>query len=167
MTATIENYTPRPYIERVEAAFGTQIDLDPASCELAQRLCVRAKRAYFQRGLVRSWVASNLWLNPPYGVGLTTVWTTRLRRAVTHGEVPEACTLLPVKVDTAWFRAFYGSRWLFAFVDHRIRFVQADGSLAGNGWFASVFIYYGPNNNRFADAFSDIAHVSEMRTFTY
>lgn len=60
-----ERYTKPREIEPVRAALGGVIDLDPCSCELANRN-VRAKR-YFSAGddgLRRDW-GGRVWVNPP------------------------------------------------------------------------------------------------------
>src|SRR6202035_1782424 len=61
-----EWYTPSKYIEAARRVMGS-IDLDPASCELANRT-VQATRYYSEQdnGLLHSW-HGNVWLNPPFG----------------------------------------------------------------------------------------------------
>lgn len=61
-----EWYTPLWIIQRARLAFQGDIDLDPASCEMANRT-VQAKRyiAYPNNGLDAEW-AGNVWINPPF-----------------------------------------------------------------------------------------------------
>src|SRR2546430_17584816 len=61
-----EWYTPSKYIETAREVLGS-IDLDPASCELANRT-VKADKYYTKEddGLSKEW-HGNVWLNPPYG----------------------------------------------------------------------------------------------------
>ena len=61
-----EHYTPKPYVEAARTALG-RIDLDPATCELAQRI-VRAERHYAEEhdGFTRVW-SGRVFLNPPGG----------------------------------------------------------------------------------------------------
>jgi hypothetical protein len=67
-----EWYTPAKYIETARRVLG-QIDLDPASSEMAQRT-VRADRYFSERddGLSQQW-QGRVWLNPPYTQPLTRV----------------------------------------------------------------------------------------------
>lgn len=63
-----EHYTPRTIIEVAREAMGS-IELDPASCELANRENVRALR-YFTKeddGLAKPWDAKRIFVNPPGG----------------------------------------------------------------------------------------------------
>ncbi|MDP8929537.1 MAG: phage N-6-adenine-methyltransferase [Actinomycetota bacterium] len=64
LTGNVEWYTPRPYLDAAVAVMGA-IDLDPASCDLAQRN-VRAVRYFTTEddGLRQDWWG-RVWLNPP------------------------------------------------------------------------------------------------------
>ncbi|MCZ7575675.1 MAG: phage N-6-adenine-methyltransferase [Dehalococcoidia bacterium] len=72
-----EWYTPREWIEAARTVLGT-IDLDPASCALANEV-VRATRYYTieDDGLFRRW-EGRIWMNPPYGLGLVDMFTSKL-----------------------------------------------------------------------------------------
>lgn len=61
---SVEHYTPSEYTEAARYVMGS-IDLDPASCELANR-SVRASRYYSEHGLELPWFG-NVFLNPPGG----------------------------------------------------------------------------------------------------
>jgi len=65
MSATPEHYTPRAWVDRARQALGGEIDLDPCSCEEAQRV-VRATRYYTRAddGLERLW-DRRVFVNPP------------------------------------------------------------------------------------------------------
>jgi hypothetical protein len=58
-------YTPTDIIERARKSMDT-IDLDPASCDCAQKI-VKATKYYTEQdsGLDQPWFG-NVWLNPPY-----------------------------------------------------------------------------------------------------
>ena len=64
-TGEMEWYTPALYIEKARRTLGN-IDLDPASCEAAQKT-IGACRFYSEAddGLNQRW-QGKVWLNPPY-----------------------------------------------------------------------------------------------------
>ena len=63
-----EHYTPSPIVEAAKATFKEDIDLDPASSKTANKI-VKAKRFFTKEddGLSKTWVAENVFLNPPGG----------------------------------------------------------------------------------------------------
>jgi hypothetical protein len=67
-SASNEHYTPRIIVEVAREAMGS-IELDPASCELANRENVRAARFFTKEddGLSRPWDAKTIFVNPPGG----------------------------------------------------------------------------------------------------
>ena len=79
-TKSVEYYTPVPIVEAARAVAGG-FDLDPASCELANRV-VRANRYYSESSMHKSWIAPRIFLNPPGKSKLNpkgaTPWWTRL-----------------------------------------------------------------------------------------
>lgn len=69
-SASVEHYTPAEIVERARRVLGV-IDLDPASCEEANKV-VQARAIYTreQNGLRQSWCVcerAHVWLNPPGG----------------------------------------------------------------------------------------------------
>lgn len=65
----VEYYTPADIIEAARACMGS-IELDPASCEIANQT-VQAER-YFTKetdGLAQKWEAETLWMNHPFHRG--------------------------------------------------------------------------------------------------
>ena len=68
-SGNVEYYTNIEIISLVNKMFG-EIDLDPASCELANTT-VQAKEFFTeeQNGLEQPWVAAKLWMNHPFTKG--------------------------------------------------------------------------------------------------
>lgn len=160
-----EWYTPGEYIALVRAVLGG-IDLDPASCELANKT-VKATR-YFSReddGLNREWVADRLWCNPPYGrvgesrqIGQTELWIEHLLQQYHAGNTKEAILLVNASLYKQWF----ASLWQFpiCFPAGRIAFISPSGK-HGRSPHASAFVYLGPNKAKFAATFDAIGPVVE------
>lgn len=92
-TKTVEHYTPESVVEAARKVLGA-IDLDPASCALANAT-VKAAR-YFDRehdGLTQQW-SGRVFLNPPGGLvgrkSSAVVWWDKLVRAWNAGDVSAA-----------------------------------------------------------------------------
>jgi hypothetical protein len=145
----VEWYTPAAYIEAARTVLGG-IDLDPASCEQANAT-VRATTYYDIRddGLEQPWYG-RVWLNPPYSE-----WAKRfvekLLVELAAGRVDAAVVLLNVEaVCNRWFLPMWGH--VLCFLASRIKFASPDRESVApmNG---SVFIYLGPDPDRFADVF--------------
>lgn len=63
---TVEYFTPKEIVDAARRVFGGTIDLDPASCALANET-VKAEKFFSidDDGLSQMW-HGNIWLNPPY-----------------------------------------------------------------------------------------------------
>ena len=100
---SVENewYTPSKYIEAARTVMGS-IDLDPASCELAQET-VQAGQ-YFtidDSGLTKEW-RGNVWLNPPYSKESVGLFATKLVEETAN--LSETIVLVNNATETAWFQ---------------------------------------------------------------
>jgi hypothetical protein len=156
-----EWYTPAPYVEAAREVLGT-IDLDPASCELANRT-VKAAR-FFDAGadgLTRAWYG-RVWLNPPYGP-LCAPFVARALAEHAAGRVPAAVLLLNAySVDTRWFRPLWDELLCFSY--DRIHMFGLDGEAARPSA-GSVFVYLGTDRGRFARVFETFGAVVQRATF--
>jgi len=101
---SVEHYTPHPYVEAARATLG-EIDLDPASCELAQEQVQAAAwygpgSPFGDNGLAEPWLG-RVFLNPPggrvppecQGMGTSSnaaLWWATLAEAWRTGEVEAA-----------------------------------------------------------------------------
>lgn len=149
-----EHYTPPRYIEVARNVLGS-IDIDPASCEEAQKIVKAA--AYYTKensGLEVPWNGT-VWLNPPYG-GLQARFIEKLLQDFAAGQVTAAIVLVNSHcTDTTWFQPLFDGA--LCFTDHRINFYGDDersGSTHG-----SVFAYFGEHRERFAIAFRQFGPV--------
>jgi hypothetical protein len=149
------------YIEAAREVMGS-IDLDPASCEQANRT-VKATNYYTEKddGLKQNW-HGNVWCNPPYGHinsvkggtknGYTPLFTQKLLHEYRVGNVTQAILLV---LGNACFMKWFYPLWEFplCFHDGRIYFNLPDGSKSDFG-FGNTFIYIGPHEDRFIKHFS-------------
>jgi ParB family transcriptional regulator, chromosome partitioning protein len=130
-------------------------DLDPASCEEANKN-VKAARFYSAEddGLTQEW-HGRVWLNPPFSWPEIERFISKLIGEVQAGRVTEAICLTDNKTDTAWFRAANQVAAAICFTE-RIRFLRLDG---GRGFVPNrgqAFFYFGPNKQRFAEVFGPL-----------
>jgi len=146
-----EWYTPPEYVEAARRVMG-EIDLDPASCEEANKV-IRAKRFYTAQddGLQHDW-PGRVWLNPPYG-GLTAKFVNKLVEQYRAGITTEAILLVNAHAtDTDWFQPLWD--YVLCFTNHRINFYGPNGQRGSGSTHGSVFVYFGPKPKVFAKEFS-------------
>lgn len=155
-----EYYTPEPYIEAAREVMGG-IDLDPASCALAQNV-VKAKRFYTATddGLGHVW-RGNVWLNSPYSQPLEGKFTEALLKHYGAGRVPNAIRLMNATVDTTSFHRL-ASIGMVCFPKGRINFYTAKGSTIANRA-SQVFIYLGRRERAFEKVFGRFGLVGKLR----
>lgn len=167
-TSSYEYYTPEFITEGAHRVMGG-IDLDPASCDLAQ-LTVGAAQYYTlaDDGLSeRNAWAKRLFLNPPYGTvrgkSRAQMWINRLMRELEAGTVTEAIVVVNALTHAVWFPPLFGGLqcWL-----GRVAFNEPTGA-NGSGLEAAddprngtVVIYFGPNRDRFYREFRPFGRVT-------
>lgn len=158
-----EWYTPAKYVDAAREVMGG-IDLDPASCEMANKV-VRASRYYTQKenGLMRSWTASTIWLNPPYGhtqggasMSHQRAFAEKLLREYAASTIGQAILLSLGNPNSVWFQPFFD--FTVCFYRGHIDFYRPDGS-TGTFGFPLAFVYLGPNEQRFAHVFSKFGRI--------
>jgi phage N-6-adenine-methyltransferase len=153
-TGEFERYTPAKYIEAARKVLGG-FDLDPASCEFAQRT-VQADRYFTAKddGLKYEW-HGRVWLNPPYHRELAPKFIDKLVEEFTAGRTTAAIMLTNNCTDTDWFHAAVHAANAVCFTYGRIKFVDERGEevLPTQG---QAFFYFGPNVDLFELAFCEI-----------
>jgi hypothetical protein len=153
-----EWYTPAVFIEAARKTMG-DIDLDPASCELANET-VRAKRIFTkeQDGLTQQW-AGRVWMNPPYAQPLMSQFAEKVASEFEAGNTTEACILVNNATDTEWFHRMMRCASSVCFTKGRVRFIDKHGNPSGAPLQGQAVIYMGKSNFEFAEAFQTIGFV--------
>jgi hypothetical protein len=166
-TKSNEWYTPSRYIEAARQVMGS-IDLDPASCELANRT-VQAKQYYTKRdnGLLQPWYG-NIWLNPPYGFihpemkRSPNSWQkVFVEHALAKYEAGYVNQIILLLLGSTVFRTYFQSLWQYPVCLNPIqtKFTREDGSTSQFG-FGSIFVYLGPNEQKFINTFSQFGRIA-------
>ncbi len=154
-----EWYTPAEYLDAAREVLGS-IDLDPASCEVAQRT-VRAT-AFFTAeadGLSREW-HGRVWLNPPYSQPLIADFVSKLLAERRSRRVTDAIMLTHNCTDTAWFHEAAGGADATCFTRGRIGFYKNDEGASGSALRGQTFFYFGDDVERFATVFAAVGFIS-------
>ncbi len=128
------------------------IDVDPASCEFAQRIVKAAEWFDIKRdGLAHPW-RGNVWLNPPYSGGLIELFIEKL--IVERKNFAQAIVLVHNRTDATWFHTLCSIADALAFTKGRVSFYNkcVAQSSPANG---SVLVYIGERPEEFAEAFRD------------
>jgi DNA N-6-adenine-methyltransferase Dam len=169
-SASLEWYTPARYLEAVREILGA-IDLDPASCEAANRI-VQA-RCYFtaaDNGYMREW-RGNIFLNPPYGwcypdgrrkekggISSQGHWAKRLIEQYQAGNVTAAVLLINANTGEQWFQALWD--FPICFVNRRIQFIPGEGTdPRKQPTKSNALVYFGPHPERFTEVFRQFGPV--------
>ena len=157
-----EWFTPHMYIQAAREVMGG-IDLDPASCEQANRT-VKATRYYTkeENGLMMPWYG-RIWMNPPFGKtdmgGMTSLqreFTAKLLRDFASGAVEQAIILCIANPSVYWFQPFLD--FSVCFLRGHLYFTRPDGSQADINH-AKCFVYLGPNEQKFIEVFSQFGRI--------
>ena len=156
-TGNEEWYTPPQFLEAVRDVLGG-FDLDPASCDAAQKH-VQAAR-YFDKehdGLGFEW-RGRVWLNPPYSQPAIGEFVSKLLAELHAGRVTEAVMLTHNYTDTAWFHEAQSAATAICFTRGRVKFVNPAGETAAPTQ-GQAFFYFGSNPAPFVARFSEIGFV--------
>jgi ParB family chromosome partitioning protein len=123
---TNEQFTPGWMASLVRLVFDGEIDLDPASCAIANE-AIRARRFFTVEddALVQSWEAKTLFFNPPYGRGLIGPMVDKFISELPN--IGEAIVLVNSATTTNWYHQLLSHCDAFALPDQRINFWTAEG----------------------------------------
>jgi len=146
-----EWYTPQEYIDAAREVMG-EIDLDPASSELAQTV-VRANvyLTRFDDGLRQvRWIHQRIWLNPPYSNPAP--WIEKLVREHQAGPYcTEAIVLVNNATETSWFQLLL-ENFPVCLPARRLAFWRYDHANVGARQ-GQAFFYLGANADKFEQVF--------------
>jgi hypothetical protein len=145
-----EWYTPKEYIELARKVMGS-IDLDPASCEIANRV-VKADKIYTveNSGLDKQWTG-NIWMNPPYASELISIFCDKLLSS----DINQAIVLVNNATETAWFNSLIKKAKAIVFPKGRVKFYTPNGS-NGTPLQGQAVIYFGGNKDLFLKEFGSV-----------
>ena len=147
-------YTPPAHMVPVREVLGG-IDVDPASCALANETVQAAK--YYDidaDGLAHDW-PGRVFMNPPY-CGKAGAFVAHLLDQYRRGITTSAIVLVSANsTDTRWFRPLFDFPICFA---GRISFDSASGA-GTSATFGSAFIYLGDDIDGFVRVFQRLGPV--------
>jgi phage N-6-adenine-methyltransferase len=162
-SGVVEWYTPPIYIDAAREVMG-EIDLDPATSEVAQEN-VKASCYYTAAdgGLEQQW-SGRVWMNPPYAAGLVDDFIEKLCEHYVSEEVTEAVVLVNNATETKWFQRALRTASAACFPASRIKYLNADGVPANSPLQGQAFLYLGVKADRFREVFSEFGTCVEVRT---
>jgi phage N-6-adenine-methyltransferase len=150
----VEWYTPVVYVEMARKVLG-EIDLDPASGEIAQKT-VKAKKWYSRddSSLPHQW-HGRVWMNPPYSAPLINQMMGKLVEEYTARRVTAAIVLVNNCTEVRWFQEAGKVAKGICFPCGRIKFLDPEGR-EGGPLQGQTFFYFGDAPGAFYQVFSDI-----------
>lgn len=148
--ATTQWYTPAWIIALARETMGG-IDLDPASCALAQET-VQAARWYDEvgDGYGRQW-QGRVFLNPPFSD--TPRWVRRLGAAYADGDVIQAVLLVNSAPGYSWWESLWRV-YPVCMLAKRVAFVGENGVASGPAKKGTTIAYMGPYLSKFESVWS-------------
>ena len=150
--SSLEYFTPAQYIDAARAVLG-DIDLDPASCELANQTVNAAQ--FFTAdddGLNQEW-RGRIWLNPPFAAGLIEKFVDKLIAEIDSGNVTSAIVLVDNATETRWFQKLAANCAGMVFTTGRINFLKGGTLAAGSPTRGQVFLFFGDDDQKFFNVF--------------
>jgi len=175
-TKSNEWYTPSRYIEAAREVMGG-IDLDPASCEMANRT-VKATKYYTKEdnGLEQEW-HGRVWLNPPYGLtnpletncrfksggaspekrSLQSMFIAKALSEYRAGNIEQCTLLVTANTTVAWFQPLWDYPMCTPYP--KMRFFVPGLSEGQSQVFGNVFVYLGPHEQKFTQIFSKFGRI--------
>ena len=161
--------TPPKYVDAIRDFFGDQIALDPCSNQYSIVNADVEYRLPHCDGLLKSWDASKIFVNPPYGrdrvrgTGIRD-WLKKCSETYLQNNA-EVLALIPVATNTRHWKDFvFGTANGVAFLyDTRLRFLE-NGKDSGKGApMSCAMVYWGSNYERFETVFIKFGATVDLR----
>ena len=89
-------------------------------------------------GLIQDWANDRVFLNPPYGRGLTSIWLKKAYQESLKGAL--VVCLIPARTDTAYWHDYIFPYAEIRFIKRRVRFV--DGGKPKDAPFPSAIVIF-------------------------
>jgi len=151
-----EWYTPSKFIEAARAVMGG-IDLDPASCEVANGM-VKAGTFYNQEdnGLEKGWFGK-VWLNPPYSGTLVREYAEKVLSEV--GNCEQIIVLVNNATETGWFQSLLTEARAVCLLEGRIKFLDENMNPKNTPLQGQAILYFGDDEGQFVEEFTALGQV--------
>lgn len=151
-----ERYTQEFIIEAARSTMG-YINLDPASCEKANKTVQAA--VYMieaDNGLSMPW-CGNIWMNHPFSRKGNPLWINKLISEYRGGSLKQSCNICFASTSEKWFLPLM--KFPQCFLNPRTAYHDENGKLLGKGTKGSVVTYIGPNISEFYENFKELGNV--------
>ena len=148
-----ENYTPDYFLAPCKEFLGA-IDLDPFSCEIANKT-IGAVNIYTRKddALTQDWTSFNRkWVNPPYSAGLI---GKAIAKTLKYSHIGETLLLVNTSSSSKWFQSCMEKCAAYLHPSKRINFDSPFRNSKGNRYDQTLF-YFGDRPLEFAEALSDL-----------
>lgn len=154
-------FSPREYVEAARRVLG-RIDLDPASCEDANRIVQAA--IFFTEGddgLAQRWDGS-VWMNPPFSRKKIGRFCDKLVASLRRGDVTQAIVLVRSDTTASWWRTLSSPAVAVSLPEERLRFWKPDRDreVSGRSNFGTALFYFGDDPATFCHEFRQFGPVA-------
>jgi phage N-6-adenine-methyltransferase len=159
-TGDPEWYTPDAILVPVREVLGA-IDLDPASCDVAQaRVQARTYYTLADDGLRQPWHGT-VFLNPPYKLPDVARFVGKLCEELDAHRTTEAILLVNSATETDWFQRAFARANAVCFPDGRVHFVSPTRN-GDNPCQGQALFYFGEHIIRFCRGFAALGQVAGL-----
>ena len=161
LTGYAEYYTPQ-IILAARAVLG-EIDLDPASCELANKV-VRARHFYdkHQDGKTRHWIG-RVFCNPPYDSLNIRAFTEQFIREGRAGRMTAGILLCNAQADARWYHHLLSGADALCLHLGRIKFMKDGIQLTQGSMHGQALFYLGNDTGLFMSTFRRLGTCFALR----